>query len=145
MQHSHSPQEGIKKSPKSTLLQPIQVEFVSDTIIHLLQSVDEELKNAFLNIKQSLQNHDSTMLKRILADISAQDKTLFIIKAFTLYHMLLNIIEELNLSNNAMLNHLPKTLKELNQEGYDKNDFATFTLLSRFHCSPYRISPPHIS
>ncbi len=133
MQHSHSPQEGIKKSPKSTLLQPIQVEFVSDTIIHLLQSVDEELKNAFLNIKQSLQNHDSTMLKRILADISAQDKTLFIIKAFTLYHMLLNIIEELNLSNNAMLNHLPKTLKELNQEGYDKNDTLEILQHLRFY------------
>ncbi|MCX2717099.1 phosphoenolpyruvate carboxylase [Helicobacter sp. MIT 21-1697] len=140
MQHSHISQEGREKSLKSTLLQPTQVEFVSDTIIHLLQSVDEELKNAFLDIKQSLENHDWAMLTRILTDISAQDKTLCIIKAFTLYHMLLNIVEELNLSNNATLNRLPKTLNELHKEGYNKSDILE--ILQHLHFYPVFTAHP---
>ena len=106
----------------SAALQSSQMDFVSSMILQLLESVDKELKDAFITIKHSLENADSATLTQTLSHISSQDKTLSIIKAFTLYHMLLNIIEELNLSDSATLNALPQTLLDLKNEGYDKQD-----------------------
>ncbi|WP_300720183.1 phosphoenolpyruvate carboxylase [uncultured Helicobacter sp.] len=102
------------------LLENAQIDFVFQTIIHLLQNVDVELKEAFIRIKQSIEKHDSTTLLATLTQLNTQDKTLSIIKAFTLYHMLLNIIEELNASANMESNKLAKTLQELAKEGYEK-------------------------
>ncbi|TLD96364.1 phosphoenolpyruvate carboxylase [Helicobacter jaachi] len=118
---------------RSSLLEPAQMEFVGEIITSLLQSIDTELTHAFISIKQSLEKKDIETFKRALAEISAQDKTLFIIKAFTLYHMLLNIIEELNLSNNATLNTLPQSLQDLNKEGYDTCDMLEILEHLRFY------------
>ncbi len=127
MQHSNtshirSQDSIIAHHTDSAILQPSQMDFVSSMILQLLESVDKELKDAFITIKHSLENADSATLAQTLSHISSQDKTLSIIKAFTLYHMLLNIIEELNLSDSATLNALPQTLLDLKNEGYDKQD-----------------------
>lgn len=106
----------------STLLESNQVDFVFDTLIHLLSNVDNELKEAFMTIKTAIDKQDRDTLLSTLATLSMQDKTLSIIKAFTLYHMLLNIIEELNLSNNAKTNGLSKVLEDLQKNGIDKTD-----------------------
>ena len=100
MQHSNTShirsQDSITSHhTHSAALQPSQMDFVSSMILQLLESVDKELKDAFITIKHSLENADSATLTQTLSHISSQDKTLSIIKAFTLYHMLLNIIEEL--------------------------------------------------
>ncbi len=126
------------------LLENAQIDFVFQTIIHLLQNVDVELKEAFIRIKQSIEKHDSTTLLATLTQLNTQDKTLSIIKAFTLYHMLLNIIEELNASANMESNKLAKTLQELAKEGYEKPETLAILEQLCFYRTPYRISSPHI-
>lgn len=111
----------MQHPPKhSPLLGTSQIEFVSQSIIQLLDSIDKELKETFIIIKDALEKQDKNTLLHTLK--CSQDKTLSIIKAFTLYHMLLNIIEELNLSTQTQPNQLPQTLQELAKEGYQSAD-----------------------
>ena len=122
MQHSSTSHTITQDSTTTALLESHQMDFVSSMILQLLDSVDSELKDAFITIKHSLDSADTATLTHALSEVAAKDKTLFIIKAFTLYHMLLNIVEELNLSDSATLNALPQTLLDLKKEGYDKQD-----------------------
>ncbi len=143
MQHSNTShirsQDSITSHhTHSSVLQPSQMDFVSSMILQLLESVDKELKDAFITIKHSLENADSATLAQTLSHISSQDKTLSIIKAFTLYHMLLNIIEELNLSDSATLNALPQTLLDLKNEGYDKQDILKVLQNIAFYHSDFK-------
>lgn len=125
--HKHSKPFG------SALLESSQIEFVSQTITHLLQTIDIELKNAFITLKNALEQHDNATLLSTLSHLNKQDKTLPIIKAFTLYHMLLNIIEELNISNNVQINQLSQALQDLYNEGYEKPEMLEILENLRFY------------
>ena len=87
MQHSNtshirSQDSIIAHHTDSAILQPSQMDFVSSMILQLLESVDKELKDAFITIKHSLENADSATLTQTLSHISSQDKTLSIIICF---------------------------------------------------------------
>lgn len=120
-----------KPSKKSTLLSSQEFQFVSEILTEMLERADKKVKSYFVMLQNCLEHNPSPQkstlaLQQTLTDtlslIAKEDKILPIIKAFTLYHMLLNIIEEINLSETYTLNHLPKTIQSLLQEGYDKND-----------------------
>lgn len=122
------------------LLDSKQTKWASGIIEELLSGIDSELKSAFITIKAALEKDDTTRVNNALKGVFDNDKALFIIKAFTLYHMLLNIIEELNISQAVSLNHLPKTLKELSNEGYDRQDMLS--LLEHLHFYPVFTAHP---
>ena len=103
----------------STTLTSSQIEFVFQSIVNLLQSTDNELTNDFITIKNAIEKQDNTTLVSTLTHLNTQDKTLPIIKAFTLYHMLLNIIEEINASNIIEANQIPQAIQQLIKEGYE--------------------------
>lgn len=107
-----------------SLLQKAQVEFVFQHIINLLDNVDKALKSAFITIKDAIEQEDSKTLLSTLSMLNEENKTLSIIKAFTLYHMLLNIIEELNLSHSSdtKQDRFHQTLQELAKDGYEKQE-----------------------
>lgn len=46
-------------STSSALLQPSQIEFVFESITSLLQTIDCELKNTFITIKESIEKQDN--------------------------------------------------------------------------------------
>ena len=114
-----------------------QIDFVSDIITLLLQSIDtnahSQLSEHFHALKDCLVRQDSQALTQKLHARANLNQTLPIIKAFTLYHMLLNIIEELNLSQNAPDSDNPESsplqgslrlsqaVSDLISEGYTKD------------------------
>lgn len=104
-----------------------EISFVSNIIITLLEMIDIEVKNDFLELKELLQELPKSKDKLLekLNIISKNNKGSHIIKAFTLHQMLLNIIEELKLNDKIMLNHIPKMIKELQNEGYDKSQILS--------------------
>lgn len=120
-------------STSSALLQPSQIEFVFESITSLLQTIDCELKNTFITIKESIEKQDNKTLLSTLSTLKEQNKILPIIKAFTLYHMLLNIIEELNISGNTEANKLSQALQELNKEGYEMPEILEVLEHLRFY------------
>lgn len=129
------------KSKNCKILSETQIDFVSRSIVYLLESIDCSLKDVFIEIKDSLESPGAHKdISHLLASVVKEEQTLPIIKAFTLYHMLLNIIEELNLSHTATLNRLSNALNELKAEGCDRRDMELILRELRF-CPVFTAHP----
>ncbi|PAF43096.1 phosphoenolpyruvate carboxylase [Helicobacter sp. 11S03491-1] len=94
-------------------------------MIGMLEELNPEVMEFFLKLRYELINQTKSQekIKTVLQDITLSDKTLEVIKAFSLYNILLNIIEERHyFDKQATLPAIQKSYDELIKEGFDKQD-----------------------
>ncbi|PAF52413.1 phosphoenolpyruvate carboxylase [Helicobacter sp. 13S00477-4] len=102
-----------------------ELNFIYEIMIEMLSELNPKCLDFFLKLReQILQTHKpEKKIKSILQNITLSDNTLEVIKAFSLYNILLNIIEERHyLKNQATLSTIKKSYNELLNEGFDKQD-----------------------
>ena len=125
---SKTPKDFINDSAKSTQ-NPIldekaldnEIRFILEIMLDMLRQVDSEACEHFLTLnKILLQNneHSIKQLKNELEKISQAGKTPEIIKAFSLYNILINIVEErFNIDSDKSLERIKATYEGLLKEG----------------------------
>ena len=130
---SKNPKDFINDSAKSTQ-NPIldekaldnEIRFILEIMLDMLRQVDSEACEHFLTLnKILLQNneHSIKQLKNELEKISQAGKTPEIIKAFSLYNILINIVEErFNIDSDKSLERIKATYEGLLKEGFDRGD-----------------------
>ncbi|MGX2972537.1 phosphoenolpyruvate carboxylase [Helicobacter sp. T3_23-1059] len=130
---SKKPKDFINDSAKSTQ-NPIldekaldnEIRFILEIMLDMLRQVDSEACEHFLTLnKILLQNneHSIKQLKNELEKISQAGKTPEIIKAFSLYNILINIVEErFNIDSDKSLERIKATYEGLLKEGFDRGD-----------------------
>ncbi|WP_104697857.1 MULTISPECIES: phosphoenolpyruvate carboxylase [unclassified Helicobacter] len=96
-------------------------QFILNIMMNMLKDTDTVCANFFSSLNQILEEKKST--QELLHNIITKDKTLEVIKAFSLYNILLNIIEErFNIHTKKPLEKLKKTYEELIEEGFNPKD-----------------------
>lgn len=123
-----------------------EVRFILDIMLDMLKEVDSEVREYFLNLNKILLESgnqtrqksakkdkysssntiDEDSLKRLkteLEKISQSGKTPEIIKAFSLYNILINIVEErFNIDSDKSLERIKATYEGLLRDGFDRGD-----------------------
>lgn len=102
-----------------------EITFISDLIIEMLQEVDSEVCEYFLKLNQEVlkNQNDFHHIKEMLDTISRSGKTFEVIKAFSLYNILINIVEErFNIDAKESLERIKVAYESLLLEGFDKID-----------------------
>ena len=108
-----------------------EADFIFSLMCELLQEVAPEIKEDFISLKE-----DTTIdyqLKRKLLDSLESKDISKLIKAFTLYYLLLNIIDEryfISLNSKA---HIKPTLEELKSQQYDEEDIKNVLRKIKFY------------
>lgn len=107
-------------------------QFVSNLMIKMLQKTDAITADFFNNFIQELDTNSS--IQPLLAEIIQNNKTLEVIKAFSLYNILLNIIEErFNIKTTKPLEKIKQTYNELIQQGFDSKDIQEIITHMQFY------------
>ena len=108
-----------------------EIQFIREIMIDMLQQVDRQVCDFFLSLYGKLQastdtTHDDKNFQAIreeLHTISLAGKTLEIIKAFSLYNILINIVEErFNIDATQSLERIAGAYDSLLLEGFDRQD-----------------------
>lgn len=108
-----------------------EIHFVRDIMIEMLEQVDKEVCKFFLSLAKKLQittdamqdNANFEAIRDELEQISLAGKTLEVIKAFSLYNILINIVEErFNIDSTKSLDRICIAYEKLLNEGFDRND-----------------------
>ncbi len=117
-----------------------EINFISDIIIQMLQEVDSEACKLFLElnekVSESVEGETKSLenVKEMLQTISMSGKTLEIIKAFSLYNILVNIVEErFNIDATRSLERIKETYDSLLKEGFDRIDLDRILESMRFY------------
>ena len=109
-----------------------ELQLVFDLMLELLESVAPEIKNIFLRLKDEPSLASKLNNESITKNLSPNDIS-NLVKAFTLYHLLLNIVDEdyqiAQKTNNPILD----TLCELRKEGYDEVDIKDIAQKMKFY------------
>lgn len=109
-----------------------EIQLVFNLMLELLESVAPEIKNIFLRLKEeptlaSKLNNESITKNLTSDDISN------LTKAFTLYHLLLNIVDEDYQISQKTNNPILETFLELKKEGYDEIDIKEVAQKMKFY------------
>lgn len=108
-----------------------EIQFIREIMIEMLQKVDREVCDFFLSLNSKLQANTNTTkdqsnfqaIREELHIINRAGKTLEIIKAFSLYNILINIVEErFNINREKPLDRIQNAYADLLQWGFDKQD-----------------------
>ena len=108
-----------------------EIQFIREIMIEMLQKVDREVCDFFLSLNSKLQANTSTTkdqsnfqaIRDELHIINRAGKTLEIIKAFSLYNILINIVEErFNIDRKNPLDRIQNAYDDLLHKGFDKQD-----------------------
>lgn len=102
-----------------------ELDFIYNVMVGILKELNPEVMELFLSLRQELlfEEKSQDKIKSILQEITISDKTLEVIKAFSLYNILLNIVEERHhLDKQAPLLAIKKAYDELIAEGFSKQD-----------------------
>ncbi|WP_233712843.1 MULTISPECIES: phosphoenolpyruvate carboxylase [unclassified Helicobacter] len=107
-----------------------EIKFILDIMIEMLQEVDKEVCAFFLSLYDkissapSISDHQSLDgIRDEIEKISLSGKTLEVIKAFSLYNILINIVEErFNIDATKSLERIEYAYTDLIKEGFDRND-----------------------
>lgn len=113
-----------------------ELDFVYGIMVKVLAELNPSVKDFFLSLREELLNPKKSQdkIKKTLSDITLSDKTLEVIKAFSLYNILLNIIEErYNLEHKSSTSIIKKACEELVGEGFDKQDINKILSSMRFY------------
>lgn len=108
-----------------------EIQFIREIMIEMLQKVDREVCDFFLSLNSKLQANTNTTkdqsnfqaIREELHIINRAGKTLEIIKAFSLYNILINIVEErFNIDRKNPLDRIQNAYDDLLHRGFDKQD-----------------------
>lgn len=107
-------------------------QFIFDIMIEMLKNTDKTCAEFFSSLIEILENEKST--QESLQNIIANNKTLEVIKAFSLYNILLNIIEErFNIKTAKPLEKIKQTYNDLIQEGFNPKDIQKILETMKFY------------
>lgn len=111
-----------------------EIEFAFLALSELLDEVAPNIKSIFVSLKENpnlLFEQESNLLQ----ELSSQEIS-NLIKSFTLYHLLLNIIDErYHLSLRQSKGQIQNVIKELKAQKYDTEDIKA--VLKRFNSIPF--------
>lgn len=94
-------------------------QFISDLMLDILKQKDPLVTKFF----QAFMKQDNSPTPAMLTEIMQNHKTLDLIKAFSLYNILLNIIEErFNIKTTKPLEKITQTYNDLIHQGFDSKD-----------------------
>ncbi|MGX3045805.1 phosphoenolpyruvate carboxylase [Helicobacter sp. T3_23-1056] len=103
-----------------------EIRFILEIMLDMLRQVDSEACEHFLTLNKILFQNNETSTKQLkteLEKISQAGKTPEIIKAFSLYNILINIVEErFNIDSDKSLERIKATYEGLLKEGFDRGD-----------------------
>ena len=108
-----------------------EIQFIREIMIEMLQKVDREVCDFFLSLNSKLQANTNTTkdqsnfqaIREELHIINRAGKTLEIIKALSLYNILINIVEErFNIDRKNPLDRIQNAYDDLLHRGFDKQD-----------------------
>lgn len=104
-------------------------DFIFNLMMEFLDEVSANTKEFFIVFKEE----SSHLYEKDLLQNLPSEEIPNLIKAFTLYHLLLNVIDEKNhLKKNPKVN-LQKTIQELKVEGYDEEDIKAVLKRMKFY------------
>ncbi|MGP1449696.1 MAG: phosphoenolpyruvate carboxylase [Wolinella sp.] len=112
-----------------------EVSFVFEKMLELLECVAPHIKPHFLGLQELFNKGNLTQdeVAKMLGEGSSLTQIPELIKAFTLYNMLLNIIEERHATNGNSLLKIGEMVSELCKEGFDRGDVLSVLGESRFY------------
>ncbi len=111
-----------------------EIQFVSDLIIDMLKQVDSEVCEYFLGLNKVSQDLEIDNVREMLIRISDSGKTLSVIKAFSLYNILANIVEErFNIDAIGNLEKIKTAYDSLLNQGFKKSDLNQILESMRFY------------
>lgn len=102
-----------------------ELEFIHNVMVEMLEELSPDVGKFFLKLRSELLEKEKSQndIHTILEKITLSDKTLETIKAFSLYNILLNIIEErYNFDDKNTFSTIEKAYLELFDEGFVKKD-----------------------
>ncbi len=111
-----------------------EVNFVYSEVLRLIDIYAPEIRSEFLRLREiflssrTVKNFD---YENIISNLELE-KGEKLIKIFSLYLMLLNIVEERNEIKNSSL-MIDEAIEELKQEGFDKNDILEVLRTIKFY------------
>lgn len=102
-----------------------ELQFIYNVMVEMLEELSPNVGDFFLKLRSELLEKQKSQdsIRTILEKITLSDKTLETIKAFSLYNILLNIIEERhNFDGKDTFSTIQKAYLELFDEGFVKKD-----------------------
>lgn len=111
-----------------------EIQFIREIMIEMLEQVDKEVCDFFLSLHSKLQASTNTTkdqsnfqaIREELHIINRAGKTLEIIKALSLYNILINIVEErFNINREKPLDRMQDAYDDLLHKGFDRQDLDT--------------------
>ncbi|PAF47824.1 phosphoenolpyruvate carboxylase [Helicobacter sp. 12S02634-8] len=113
-----------------------ELDFIYNLMISMLETLNPQAKEFFLDLRKELlfEEKSQEKIKAILESIVLSDKTLEVIKAFSLYNILLNIIEERHyFEDQDPFFAIKKAYDELITEGFSKQDINKILSTMQFY------------
>ena len=104
-------------------------DFVFLLMIELLDEVAPNTKKLFIDFKEGM---FSLYKEELLKGIPPEEIS-NLIRTFTLYHLLLNIVDERSYLEKSSRISLHKAFEQLKEEGYDKEDILSVLKKIRFY------------
>ncbi|WP_104637255.1 phosphoenolpyruvate carboxylase [Helicobacter felis] len=96
-----------------------ELEFLHDLVVNVLDTFSPTITNHFLRLKNLFENteHSQEQIEIAFREIAASEQILGVIKAFSLYNILINIVEERH--KNQQPARLQETYQELLDMGFE--------------------------
>ncbi|PAF44695.1 phosphoenolpyruvate carboxylase [Helicobacter sp. 11S02596-1] len=113
-----------------------ELDFIHDVMVKMLEEFNPEVMEFFLRLHQELmfEKKSQEKIKSILEAINISEKTFEVIKAFSLYNILINIVEERrNLASQTPVFGIKKAYDELITEGFSKQDINKILATMQFY------------
>lgn len=112
-----------------------EVEFVFAKMIELLDEVAPEVKSSFVGLREMFKQGrlDRKKGEELLSTLHFKEQIPELVKAFSLYNMLLNIVEERYSVASGSFGALESMVKELQKEGYESDDVLEVLKELRFY------------
>ncbi len=108
-----------------------EVEFIFALMRELLEEVAPEIQGVFVSLKEDkIASH--TANKEVLKNLESKDISK-LIKAFTLYYLLLNIVDERHLLSLNPKEHIIPIIEELKAQKYDEEDIKNVLKKIKFY------------
>ena len=108
-----------------------EIEFIFSLMRELLEEVAPEIREIFIALKED-KTADYAAKKEVLKELESKDISK-LIKAFTLYYLLLNIVDERHLLSFNSKEHIGLMLDELKAQSYDEEDIKSVLKKIRFY------------
>lgn len=112
-----------------------EVQFVFEKMLELLDEVAPALKPQFLGLREVFTQGklDKERVKNLLSSSPLKEQIPELVKAFSLYNMLLNIVEERHSVDSDAMGLIEGMIKELKAEGYERDDVLEVLEELRFY------------